>query len=241
VNIDCQAILLDLDGTLLGNNMDTFLPQYLQRLAAYVSDILPPEQFLEDLLYATDVMLNNDGRTTNEELFGATFYPRVGHSRQELEPVFMRFYADVFPTLQVYTQTKPLARQVVQAAFGRGWDVVIATNPLFPATAIEQRLEWAGVADFPYRLVTTYENSRACKPNLLYFEGIIKTIGRPADRCLMVGDEDMDMVAARLGMATFLVPGPRTQLGPETPTPTFKGTLGDVLDLIALDGTRTNE
>ena len=95
-----------------------------------------------------------------------------------------------------------------------------------------QRLEWAGVADFPYRLVTTYENSRACKPNLLYYKQILKSIGHRAEACLMVGDDDMDMVAARLGCATFLVHGPATKLDPATPEPTYRGTLADLEALL---------
>jgi len=43
----------------------------------------------------------------------------------------------------------PEARSVVQAVFDAGYDVVIATNPLFPDTAIRQRMEWADVAEFP--------------------------------------------------------------------------------------------
>ena len=109
----------------------------------------------------------------------------------------MEFYANGYPALRQYTRRKPEACQVVEKAFDLGYDVVIATNPLFPATAIEQRLEWADLADFPYRLVTTYENSRACKPNLLYYEQILENIGHCADACLMVGDEDRDMIAAR--------------------------------------------
>ena len=146
----------------------------------------------------------------------------------------MDFYANDFPALRQYTRRKPQARQVVQQAFDLGFDVVIATNPLFPATAIEQRLEWAGVADFPYRLVTTYENSRACKPNLLYFEHILETIGHRADACLVVGDEDMDMVAAHLGCVTFHILPPkhrgkdRGRLDSTTPEPTYRGTLADL-------------
>jgi FMN phosphatase YigB (HAD superfamily) len=116
----------------------------------------------------------------------------------------------------------------VQQAFDLGHDVAIATNPLFPATAIEQRLEWAGVDCFPYRLVTTYENSRATKPNLLYFEQILEILGHPAEAALVVGDEDMDMVAAHLGCSTFLVPGPRTELAASTPQPTYEGVLAEV-------------
>lgn len=228
-----KAILFDLDGTLLESNMDVFLPHYLKLLTARVAHILPPDEFIAHLMQASNAMVTNDGRATNEEVFAAAFYPFDGHSREELEPIFVDFYTDDFPALRQHTRHKPEARQVVRRAFDLGCDVVIATNPLFPAAAIEQRLEWAGVADFAYRLVTTFENSRAAKPNLLYYEQILESIGHPAQACLMIGDEDMDMVAAHLGCTTFLVPGPRTALAPTTPEPTYRGTLADLGMLLA--------
>jgi FMN phosphatase YigB (HAD superfamily) len=223
-----RAILFDLDGTLLDNDMDVFLPHYFKLLSARVAHILPPDEFMPHLMRASETMMANDGRATNEEVFARAFFPLKGRSREEVEPIFDDFYASDFPALQRYTRRKPEAHRVVQLAFDLGCDVVIATNPLFPATAIEQRMAWAGVTDFAYRLVTTYENSRACKPNLLYFEQILKIIGQPAGAVLVVGDEDMDMVAAHLGYQTFLVPGPRTELTPTTPAPTYRGTLADV-------------
>lgn len=223
-----KAVLFDLDGTLLGSNMDVFLPHYFKLLTARVAHILPPGEFIVHLMQATDAMMTNDGHATNEEVFAGVFYPLAGHPREQVEPIFMDFYANDFPALRQHTRCKPEARQVVQQAFDLGCDVVIATNPLFPAVAVQQRLEWAGVADFPYRLVTTYENSRAAKPNLLYYELILESIGHRAEACLMVGDEDMDMVAARLGCATFLIPGSMTKLDPATPEPTYRGTLTDL-------------
>jgi FMN phosphatase YigB (HAD superfamily) len=227
-----RAILFDLDGTLLSNDMNVFLPHYFGLLAAHVSHILPPEPFMARLMQASEVMLANDGRATNEEVFAEAFYPLAGRSREEMETIFVEFYASKFPSLVQHTQRKPEARQVVQLAFDLGYDVAIVTNPLFPATATEQRLAWAGVADFAYRLVTTYENSRATKPNLLYFEQVLETIGHPPEASLVVGDEDMDMVAAHLGCRTYLVPGPRTELAPSTPPPTYEGTLAEVGDLL---------
>jgi FMN phosphatase YigB (HAD superfamily) len=223
-----RAVLFDLDGTLLSNDMDVFLPHYFRLLTARVAHLVPPEEFMTYLMQATQAMLANDGHTTNEEVFAREFYPGGARSREELEPVFEDFYANDFPALRRYTQRKPEACQVVGKAFDLDYDVAIATNPLFPATAVEQRLEWAGVAGFPYRLVTTYENSRATKPNLLYFEQILETLGHPAEAALVVGDEDMDMVAAHLGCSTFLVPGPRTDLAASTPRPTYEGVLAEV-------------
>lgn len=229
---EIRAILFDLDGTLLSNDMNVFLPHYFELLAAHVAHILPPERFMARLMQAVEVMLANDGRATNEEVFAEAFYPLAGRSREEMEPVFMEFYATKFASLAKYTERKPEARQVVQLALDLGYDVAIVTNPLFPATATEQRLAWAGVADLAYRLVTTYENSRATKPSLLYFEQVLETIDHSPEASLVVGDEDMDMVAAHLGCRTFLVPGPRTELAPSTPPPTYQGTLAEVGDLI---------
>jgi HAD superfamily hydrolase (TIGR01549 family) len=227
-----RAILFDLDGTLLSNDMNVFLPHYFGLLAAHVSPILPPERFMAHLMQAVEVMLANDGRATNEEVFAEAFYPLAGRSREEMEPLFVEFYETKFPSLEQYTQRKPEARQVVQLAFDLGYDVAIVTNPLFPATATEQRLAWAGVADFAYRLVTTYENSRAAKPNPLYFEQVLEALGHSPEASLVVGDEDMDMVAAHLGCRTFLVRGPRTELASSTPPPTYEGTLAEVGDLM---------
>ena len=232
MNHTIKAILFDLDGTLLGNDMQIFISNYFQQLAARVAHILPPDKFIAYLLQASQAMMTNDGRMTNEEAFAQDFYPSLGRPRAEMEAIFMDFYAHDYPHLQQYTYRKPEARQVVQKAFDLGYDVVIATNPLFPATAIEQRMAWAGVDGFPYKLVTSYENSHACKPNLLYYQHILETIGHPAQASLVVGDETMDMVAARLGCPTFLVPGPNTRLEPGTPEPTYRGSLTDLEALI---------
>jgi FMN phosphatase YigB (HAD superfamily) len=227
-----RAILFDLDGTLLDSNMDHFLPPYFSSLAARVAHIAPPKEFIAHLLAATERMLANDGRATNEEVFTAAFYPFAGHSRAELEPIFEDFYEKDFPGLRQYTRRKPEAREVVRLVFALGHKVAVATNPLFPETAVRQRLAWAGVDDFPYDWVTTYENSRCCKPNLRYFDAIAERLAVPPEASLVVGDEEMDMVSARAGFATYLVPGPATALSPATPEPTYRGSLAELARLL---------
>jgi FMN phosphatase YigB (HAD superfamily) len=153
-----RAILFDLDDTLLGNDMDRFLKAYFGLLAPHIAAYVPPEKFIPALLAATRTMVENtDPGVTNQQAFMADFFPRVGRTMDELMPVFDDFYATQFGKLRSHTRCLPEARAVVRAAFGVGYDVVIATNPLFPDTAIRQRLEWADVADFPFKLVTSYE------------------------------------------------------------------------------------
>jgi HAD superfamily hydrolase (TIGR01549 family) len=227
-----RAVLFDLDGTLLDLDIDVLVEPYVKGLAQSVAHLVSPERFLPSLIQATALMRDNNGGASNAEVFAQSFYPAVGRSRQELEPFFEQFYADEFPKLRPYARRKAHAREAVQTAFAQGFDVVIATNPLFPSVAIRQRLAWAGVADFPYCLVTTYENSYAAKPNLAYYRHILGTIDQRAEHCVMVGDEDIDMVAAHLGCRTFLVPSARTNLASTTPAPTGRGTLADLIPML---------
>lgn len=227
------AVLFDLDGTLLENNVPVFFGDYFRRLAGWMAELAPEQKFLHWLNKATDAMLANDGECTNEEAFWAEFETGLGIARETIEPVFLDYYARDYVKLREHTARRQEARAVVQLAFDLGLDVVVATNPLFPETANRQRLAWAGVADFPYRLITSYDNSRACKPNLTYYRQIAETLGRDPRECLMVGDEDWDMVAGHLGCLTYLVPGINTKPTiPDAPEPQYRGTLGELAEVL---------
>ncbi len=71
-----RTLLLDLDDTLLENDVETFVPAYLQRLGAFLNDLAPAERLIPLLLHATRVMLeNNDPEITLERVFAGNFYP----------------------------------------------------------------------------------------------------------------------------------------------------------------------
>ena len=225
-----KAILFDLDGTLLDINLSKFIPEYLNLLAQSVAHLISPKRFISKILKASKAIEENNGGKTNEEIYINVFFPLEGHSMEYIKPFFDKFYEQDFSKLQKYARRKPEARAVVQKAFDKGYDVVIATTPLLPATAIEQRLEWAGVADFPYRLITTIENCCATKSltHLLYYDQILNKIGYPGEACLMVGDDDKDLIAKRCGIKTFLIEQKNKKFSPEIPEPTYRGSLLDL-------------
>ena len=67
-------------------------------------------------------------------------------------------------------------------------------------------MKWAGlnIADFEY--ISSYENSRYCKPNIKYYIELAKKIGFETNECLLVGnDVTEDMVAEETGMKVFLL------------------------------------
>jgi FMN phosphatase YigB (HAD superfamily) len=96
-----RAILFDLDGTLLDNDMGVFLPHYFRLLTTRVAHLVRADKFMDHLLRATEMMMANDGRATNEEVFAEAFYPLAGHDRDEWEPVFLNFYTNDFPIVSL--------------------------------------------------------------------------------------------------------------------------------------------
>ncbi len=201
-------LLFDLDDTLLGNEMNTFVPAYLQALAKRMSGVADGDMLVRTLLSATRQMVENrDPGLSLEEKFDAAFYPRLGVTRREVQSTIDAFYAEEFPKLKVLTQYKPDAVELVQHLYKRGDQAAIATNPLFPRTAILQRLGWAGLpADqVPFALIPSYETFHFAKPNPAYFAEFIAQLGWPKVPIVMVGnDVDSDIGAARkLGLAVF--------------------------------------
>lgn len=208
-----KAIFFDLDDTLLGNSMETFVPAYFQVLTRHAAHLIPPDRLIPELVRATQAMEANDGHgPTNEETFAAVFYPALGYEPGELKPLFEQFYAEQFPKLRPLTRPLPDARPLVEWALGRGLQVAIATNPLFPRTAIEQRLEWAGVpvTEFDYALVTSYEIMHATKAHPAYYREILTHLGRQPGECLMVGDDwERDIApAASVGIPVYWIAEP---------------------------------
>jgi len=236
-----KAILFDLDNTLLVNSMETFMPAYLQAFTSHVAHLISPECFVSELLRGTRAMDTNDGTgLTNEEAFASVFYPALGHERAALEPIFEQFYAKEFPKLRPLTQPRPEARPLVEWAFERGLQVAIATNPLFPRSPIEQRLEWAGVpiTKFGYTLVTSYEIMHATKANPAYYREILAHLGRQPDECLMVGDNwEWDVAnAALVGIPAYWIAEPGEAPPADDVTPVGQGTLTDLWKMVKSEG-----
>lgn len=202
-----KSVLFDLDGTLLPLDQEEFAQVYLSLLGRHVAPYVDPKKFVGQLLSSTSVMVaNRDKVKTNKEVFYGDFLPKIGVAEDVLVPALDCFYEQHFGQVRSVTQTSPAARQAVLAAIHAGCDVVVATNPIFPRNAVEQRLEWAGVGDLEFKLITSYEDSCFCKPHPEYYLEIADRIGRHPSECLMVGnDVEEDLIAGSIGMKTYLV------------------------------------
>ncbi len=203
-----QAILFDLDGTLLPMDTDTFTHGYFRMLFRKLAKYgLDPKEFPRIMWEGVAAMVKNDGSMTNEEAFWQHFVAQTGLPREGISDDSLSFYINEFDAARQWTGANPLAAEAVRIAREKAERVVLATNPLFPMAGQITRMRWVGLRPQDFDLVTSYEAERFCKPNPMYYLSICERLGlRPAD-CLMIGnDECEDMLAATIaGMHGYLV------------------------------------
>lgn len=225
-----QALLIDLDGTLLQIDLLRFIPAYIEALAKRFAKHLQPEKFTQNLLAATRATIeSNEPALTNETVFYDDFCRRLALDRAAINPLIEKFYRDEFPRLHSWGQPRPHAAAVLEAARRRGLKLVLATQPIFPRSAVIERLSWGGLNPACFDLITTIENMHFCKPRLEYYLEIARKIDLSPEQCLMAGnDVQEDLCATRAGMGIFLVEGEVINRGEELPPACPRGTLKDL-------------
>lgn len=201
-----QGILFDLDGTLLDLDLNAFLRRYFRALESSVAAHFPGVDLMPAIMASTAAMQRPHPGLTNKQVFDADLLARTGIDLGKHWGVFEAFYRDVFPTLGEGCGPAPGAREAVRTARELGLRVAVATQPIFPVSAITHRLAWAGLGGIAFDAITTYEIMGACKPLPAYFEQTAALIGCSPSECLMVGDDRaMDLPASAVGMRTFYV------------------------------------
>ena len=201
------TILFDLDGTLLPMDQANFVKTYLyllgKNLAPHGYD---PKALADAVWVGTGAMMKNNSGKTNEEAFWDTFCGILGPHCRDDEPLFQAFYKHEFSQVRHACGFSPRAAEVIALVKAKGFRPVLATNPLFPAIATQQRISWVGLKPEDFQLYTTYEDYHYCKPNLAYYQEVLDRVGARPEECVMVGnDVDEDMIAEKLGMKVFLL------------------------------------
>lgn len=202
-----KTVLFDLDGTLLPMDQEVFVKDYIGRMAQFMAPYgYDPSTLVKALWKGTGAMVKNDGRAKNEDVFWRVFNDDLGIDARKDEALFESFYATEFQKSRAVCGFDARAAEVIRELKNVGCRVVLATNPLFPAIATQSRIRWAGLEPEDFELVTTYENSRFCKPNPDYYREILEKLDLDSADCLMVGnDVEEDMVAGTMGMQVFLL------------------------------------
>ncbi|MBN1153883.1 HAD family hydrolase, partial [candidate division KSB1 bacterium] len=200
-----EAILFDLDNTLILFDENDFFRKYTSALTSFFADMIEPTLFVKRLLDSTQQMVYNNGLTLNIDFFMNSFTDGLDLDTAVLLERFDQFYMEKFNQLSSVAKPIDHASDVVTDLARKGYRLVIASNPLLPLEAQWMRMKWAGVADIDYDLVTGIDNSSFCKPRIEYYHEICRKINLPPATCLMVGNDPYnDIIASTIGMSTYL-------------------------------------
>ena len=203
-----KTILFDLDGTLLPMDQDTFLNSYMSKMAVYMEPYGFDPKILNKAMWSgVGAMVVNDGTKRNEEVFWDVFNSVFDDEKTKLaKNITIEFYKTSFQDVANDCGYNAKAKELIDHLKGKGYRLVLATNPLFPSIATESRIRWAGLSPDDFEYYTVFENSRFCKPNLKYYEEVLEKIGCKAQECYMVGnDVSEDMITEQLGFEVFLL------------------------------------
>lgn len=207
-----EAVLFDLDGTLLPMDNEDFTNYYLQLLGKKFHELgYDPKRSIKGVWNGLKHMNSNDGTMTNEQAFWNGFqevmHQVLNHPKDELNELLLEFYQNEFKKAKNATQPNDMAKQTIQKIKQLNLKVILATNPIFPKQAVLTRLQWIGLKEEDFDGITTYESAHFCKPNPAYYEEIMNRFELCAQNCIMIGNDVNEDIkpASSLHMKTYLV------------------------------------
>lgn len=200
------TFLFDLDGTLLPMDFDKFMALYFGNLGQYFKDKLDPRLLAKYIMASTEEMVKANNNDTNETVFMNHFETLIDGDIEEYKQMFLDFYNSEFENVKASTYESIEMRKSIDLLKEKGYEVAIATNPLFPLIANYHRLRWAGFKPEEFLHITSFENNSYCKPHLEYYKEVLSEIKRNPQECYMVGNDIYDdLSVGKLGVETYLI------------------------------------
>jgi HAD superfamily hydrolase (TIGR01509 family) len=175
---DVQAILLDIDGTLIDSN-EAHAKAWLEVLVEEGVDT-SYDQIREKIGMGGDHLLPLVSGIEETSALGQ----KISKKRGEL------FRQKYLPTLKPFPQT----RELLETLKARGIELVVATSA--SKQDLEKLLEQAGIADL-LKKKTSSDEAESSKPDPDIIEAALAKTSCPKARVRMLGDTPYDIEAAR--------------------------------------------
>ena len=203
-----KAIFFDLDGTLLPLKEDLFIQIYVEGI---LKKFIPHGFDKDKLLYFSKKnivdMFNNDGSRTNEQIYFDDYKEIFGEYTEKDQMLIDEFYKVEFEETFKACDYNPYARKIVEYCKEKGLKVILSTNPVFPKIATTKRMAMTGLKEEDFDYITTYDNSRFCKPNPNYFLELLEKFDLNKDEVIVFGNnthEDGEC-ANKAGLKCFII------------------------------------
>ena len=197
-----------MDGTLLNMGEHAFEKETLKRMNDFFEKKFPGKGkvIVTAVGCGIESMKKNDGKQSNELVYWQAFEQACGYKRAELEPLFFEFYRTDYARIGDDYVPDENMKELVHLLEAKGYQLIVATNPLVPQIANQQRVLWSGTGDVNWLEITSFENYSSAKPNVRFYQEICERFHLEPKECLMVGNSIRDDGAAQeLGMEFYLI------------------------------------
>jgi FMN phosphatase YigB (HAD superfamily) len=222
-----KHLLVDLDGTLLGNRALALSIDFLRHAYDILKEQVGFRTATQILIAMQRELRKPSAQLTNELRSLMIFAKRLNLPMEETRSLIRESLFTIFPKLEKHFYPIDGAKDFLDWA-REHYSLTLATNPVWPREIIELRVRWAGIEPGIFRDITYAKTMHAYKPSLEYYEEVLNKQGFSAGDCLLIGNDlKMDLPATRAGIRVFIV-GSFKQMTPidikGSRAPAWKGT-----------------
>lgn len=200
-----KQLLVDLDGTLLGNRHFPLSLAFIKRSLSALKKHGGWRRAASTLL-AVNGELNRPSRElTNDLRVLELFSRKMGLPIEAGRGLIREGLSVIFPELKKHFYPVPGSKEFLDWARER-YPMILATNPVWPPEIIEMRVRWAGIDPSIFQSITHVRRMHACKPAVEYYQEILDQESLNPEDCFLIGDDvKMDLPATRAGVRVFIV------------------------------------
>lgn len=204
-DVQIKYLLVDLDGTLLGNKILPLSFDFVGRAIGSLKMYGGWRLAIRTLLSIYKEFRIPSTELTNDKRVVELFSKRMKLDPAEGRRVLREAVQAVFPPLKKHFYPIEGAREFLDWAKTR-YPLTLATNPVWPSEVVKMRVQWAGIDPEIFSFITDVRNMRACKPSPAYYEEILRIRDYKPEECLLVGNDlRNDLGATRVGIRVFIV------------------------------------
>lgn len=199
-----KTLLIDLDGTLVRQSF-WVQPHFTLKALLRVRKIIGTWAALKYYFVSARAFRAKNPGLSNAERVRTALANELKQSKESIEASIREIEHAIFPEMQRYFRPVPEAQQFIEWAKSR-YRLILATNPIWTLGPINLRVKWAGIDPGIFEYITHSEVMTACKPNVEYYEQILKRQSLDPKDCIMIGNERTnDGNASKLGIRTFIL------------------------------------
>jgi len=203
--LNVQSLLVDLDGTLLGNRGLNVSLDFVTRAVRRLKPLLGTRGAFTTLFQIFREFQRPHGELTNDVRVITILAEKLNITMEEARHILRDGVLQIFPKLAPHFYPIQGAREFLDWAKDK-YPLVLATNPVWPEEIAQLRLEWAGIDPKTFRSITHVRRMKACKPAAEYYQEVLQQEGFSAESTLLIGDDvSMDLPATRVGVSVFIV------------------------------------